>query len=64
MIQVNVIRAQLALHCMTQKELAKELGMSEKTLCIKLKTGNLGLEDVKHMIEILDIEDPIAVFLS
>ena len=48
----------------TQKELAKRLGMSEGTFRRKLKNDEFGLLDANIMIDVLHIENPEDVFFK
>ena len=63
MVKINEIRACMARNQITQKQLAQELHISEKTMTEKMKTGNFGLEEAKLMIELLDIKIPSEIFL-
>lgn len=44
------------------KKLARELGMSPKTLCTKLNKGILGSDEIEEIIRILGIKNPIEIF--
>lgn len=48
---------------MTQKDLAKRLGMSSKTFYSKMKKGVFGTDEVVKMVDILNIKNPIDIFL-
>ena len=59
------LRAQLVLKGMTLKELADRLKMNESTLYRKMKDdGAFSREEINTMIDILDIEDPMAIFFA
>lgn len=64
MVHVEEIRASMARKGMTQKALAELLGISEKTLSLKMKKGSFGLEEARKMIQILELENPVYIFLS
>lgn len=64
MVQVCEIRACMARKRISQKELAKLLHISEKTMVEKMKTGNFGLEEAKIMIDILEIKNPSDIFFA
>lgn len=64
MVKINEIRACMARNQITQKQLAQELHISEKTMTAKMKTGNFGLEEAKLMIELLDIKNPSEIFFA
>lgn len=49
----------------TQKTLAKELDMTEKTLNNKINNKySFGSDEIEKLIIILDIENPLPVFFS
>ncbi|WP_343118135.1 helix-turn-helix domain-containing protein [Romboutsia sp. MSSM.1001216sp_RTP31141st1_F12_RTP31141_220114] len=48
----------------TQKKLAEELGISSKTLSTKLKKGVFGSDEIEKMIIILNIKNPMEIFLK
>jgi DNA-binding XRE family transcriptional regulator len=48
----------------TQKELAKSLGISEQTLTRKLKKRVFGTDEAAKIVELLNIDDPKAVFFG
>lgn len=64
MIDINLLRAEIVRAGMTQKTVAKSLGMSENTFSKKINTGKFGVEDAEKMIKLLGIQDPIAVFFA
>lgn len=64
MVNVNEIRARMVLLGITQKDLAKSLGVSEKTMSLKMSSGKFGLEEAKVLIQILDIENPSEIFFA
>lgn len=49
---------------MTQKKVAKYIGVSEKTFYLKMKKGVFGTDEAERMIELLQIENPADIFLS
>ena len=46
----------------TQEKLAKELGISPKTLSNKLSKGIFGSDEIERMIKILETDNPIEIF--
>ena len=46
----------------TQEKLAKELGISPKTLSNKLTKGVFGSDEIEKMIKILEIDKPTKIF--
>lgn len=63
-MQKEELKAIIMKHGLTQSDVAKILGMSDKTFSIKLKTGDFGSRDVDKMIEVLEIEDPMWIFFD
>lgn len=64
MVQVPEIRACMARKGITQKQMAKKLGISEKTMVQKMKTGSFGLEEAKLIIDLLEIKNPSEIFFA
>ncbi len=64
MINVNLIRAKIVENGMTQAQVAKEIGMSEKTFCMKMKSGKFGLDEADKMIKVLNIQEPTRYFFA
>ena len=64
MILVNEIKGRMVAKGITHEELAKSLGISKKTLYLKFKRGIFGSDEMFKMIEVLDIENPSAIFFS
>lgn len=64
MINANLIRAKIVENGMTQEQVAKEMGISAKTLSIKMNTGKFGLHEAEKLIEILKIEEPVKYFFA
>ncbi|QUA53762.1 hypothetical protein [Aristaeella lactis] len=64
MINANLIRAKIVENGMTQQQVAKEIGMTAKTFCDKMKTGKFGLDEADKMIKLLKIEEPARYFFA
>ena len=64
MIAVNKLRGIIAENGMSQKQVASELGMSEKTFYNKMKKGVFGTDEVERMVDILHIENPADIFFA
>ena len=60
----NEFRAELARKGYTQKSLAEKIGMTPKTLYLKMKTGKFGTDEVNKIMEVLNIQDPIPIFFA
>ena len=64
MLNKNALRAEIVRNGLTQKEVAKLLGISEKTFISRMKTGIFGTDEVKILIEHLGINDPMSIFFA
>lgn len=62
MFNANEFKAQLARKGYTQQKLAEEIGISAKTMSLKVKTGKFGTDEVQKIMKILDIKDPSPIF--
>lgn len=47
-----------------QKDVAKALGITQKTFSSKLNSGNFSLNEAATMINILKIKDPMRIFFN
>lgn len=63
MIDRNKLRAAWVSKGFTQERVAKEVGVSNKTFSLKMKRGVFGSDEIEKMIDLLDISDPVNVFL-
>ena len=64
MLNVLEFRAAMVRKGYTQKDLAKILGMSEKTFYERLKNKRFGSEEIEKLITVLEISDPMPIFFS
>lgn len=64
MLDKNALRAEMARKGMTQKELAKTVGISEKTFILKMKKGVFGTDEAQIIVDTLDIVDPCSIFFA
>lgn len=64
MIAVNKLRGLIAEHGMTQKQIALQLGISQKTFYNKMKKGVFGTDEVEKMVNILSINNPAEIFFA
>ena len=62
MILVNELKGKIRAKGYTQEKLAKELGISPKTLSNKLSKGVFGSDEIEKMIKILEIDKPTKIF--
>ena len=49
---------------LTRAEIAKELGISERTFARKIQTQSFGIVEAEVMIRLLSIENPYEVFFG
>ena len=63
MIATEKLRGIIAEQGLSQRQVAKKLGMTEKTFYAKMKKGVFGTDEVDQMIALLGIENPAEVFL-
>lgn len=64
MVAVDKLRGIIAERGMSQSQVAKQLGMTEKTFYSKMKKGIFGTDEVEKMISLLSISNPIEIFLT
>lgn len=64
MVNTNELRAAFKRKAYTQEEVAKMLGVSPRTLCSKMKKGVFNSDEIEHLIDILDIRDPMPIFFA
>lgn len=62
MVLVNELKGKIKAKGYTQEKLAKELGMSTKTLNTKLNKGIFGSNEMERLIQILEIKNPLEIF--
>lgn len=58
------LRGIIAENGLSQRDVAKAIGMSEKTFYSKMKNGKFGIDEAEAMIRLLKIENPAAIFLT
>lgn len=64
MVDTNKLRGCIVAHGKTQAEVAKSIGMSPKTFCLRMKNGVFGSDEIEKMIDLLEIEDPVSIFFA
>ena len=64
MLNVLEFKAAMVRKGFTQKDIAKILGMSEKTLYERIKNRVFGSDEIEKLIEVLEISDPMPIFFS
>lgn len=64
MVDTNKLRGIIAERGTSQRKLANQLGMVEKTFYSKMKAGVFGTDEAEKLIQILDIENPAEIFFA
>ena len=64
MIDTMKLRGIISERGLSQRKVAKTLGMAEKTFYGKMKKGVFDSDEIQQMIELLQIENPIDVFFA
>lgn len=64
MVDVNLLKSYMVREGYTQKMLAEKLGITEQTLTRKLRKRVFGTDEASKIVEILNIDNPEAVFFS
>ena len=64
MIQTDELKGIIAKRGLSQAKVAKMLGITPKTFYEKMKAGVFGSDEIQIMIDNLNIEDPVDIFLQ
>lgn len=64
MVATEKLRGIIAEQGLSQRQVAKQLGMTEKTFYTKMKKGVFGTDEVDRMIAILGIKNPVEIFFA
>ena len=64
MLNVLEFKAAMVRKGFNQKDIAKILGISEKTLYERLKNKRFGSDEIEKLITVLEINDPMPIFFS
>ena len=64
MVDTSKLRGIIAERGMSQRKVAKHLGIAEKTFYSKMKNGVFGTDEVDEMIDFLDINNPMEIFFA
>lgn len=62
-MDVGKLRGIIAERGLTQEKVASEIGITPKTFYLKMKKGVFGTDEVKKMVNLLQIENPVDIFL-
>lgn len=64
MIDVNMLKGLIVTKGLSQRQVAKMLGITEKTFYCKMKKGIFNSVEMELMIDILNIKDPNKIFFA
>lgn len=64
MVDTDKLRGIIAERGMSQRQVAKRLGMAEKTFYSKMERRVFGTDEVEAMIDILRIDSPCEIFFA
>ena len=64
MIDRNALRAEIVRNGLTQKDVAKMIGISEKTFIARMNRGAFGTDEAEVMIRELKIKNPARIFFA
>jgi hypothetical protein len=64
LINTNKLLGVFAENRKTKQDVAKILGMSPKTLGLRLKSGVFGSDEIEKLIDAFNIEDPMSIFFT
>lgn len=62
-MKINYLKAEFTRNGLTQKEVARKLGISSRTLSNKLKSGVFTNKEIEQLKNILNIDD-ISIFFD
>ena len=63
MIRTDELRGIIAKNGYSQAKVAEAIGISPKTFYEKMSRGVFGSDEIEMMIQLLHIDDPVAIFL-
>ena len=64
MIRTDELKGIIAKNGKSQKDVAREIGITEKTFYLKMKKGIFGSDEIEKMVDILHIENPDQIFFA
>jgi DNA-binding XRE family transcriptional regulator len=63
-IDTNALKGIIVTKGYSQRKLAKELGITEKTFYSKMNKGVFDSDEIENMIDILNIKNPVEIFFA
>lgn len=64
MVDVSELRGIIAKQGLSQRQVAKSIGITEKTFYAKMERGVFKSNEIEQMILVLDIKDPCRIFFA
>ncbi|MBP3277753.1 MAG: DUF739 domain-containing protein [Butyrivibrio sp.] len=64
MIKTGDLKAEIVRNNLSQKDVARMIGVTPKTFYDKMSKGVFGSDEIEIMIKELHIEDPIQIFFA
>lgn len=62
-MQPNLLKAELAKKRKTITWLAEQFGITPQAMSTRINSGNFKVKDAQKVIELLEIENPVEIFL-
>lgn len=63
MVDTNRLKGVIVQNGKTQGDVAERIGITPKTFYAKMKKGVFGSDEIEKMIDFLNIDDPMQIFL-
>jgi len=63
-VNTKELKAYMVRNELTQKDVAKELNLSEKTFSSRMKKKVFGSDEIEVLISLLGIDDPMSIFFA
>ena len=64
MVATDKLRGIIAERNMSQRQVAKAIGITEKTFYNKMQSGKFDSDEMEKMIILLNIQNPIDIFFA
>ena len=64
MVNTDELKGRITAKGYNQKDVANMLGISTKTMYLKMKKGVFGSDEIEIMIDKLDIDNPMEIFFA
>ena len=64
MIRTSELRGLIAKNGLSQREVAKRIGVHEETFYRKMREGKFGSDEMQKLVRLLHIENPVEIFFA